>query len=423
MQRWIALIGQVLAVMLVHHGFGFKVPMVELLVLIGASAALNAVAQWQLMRTRWLDDFKASLFLGFDILQLAAMLYYTGGLQNPFALLMLAPLSVSAAVLRRSEVVGLTVLAVVCLSMLSIWHLPLPWSADFIPPPRLYLFGGWVALTLACAFIAFTIYSVAREAGRLNAALVHTEKALSREQKAAAVGALAAAAAHELGSPLGTISLLIKEMAHDVPPDSPYAEDLEILVGEVDRCRQILSELSQRPDDDDPFRLMKLTTLVDAISAPWRGKPGDDGQEVLIEVTRRNPDTATMPIGERSPELVHGLGNIIQNAAQFAASRVLIECDWDDELVHITIRDDGPGFPPGFLSRLGDPFASTRKGKDGHMGLGVFIAQTLIGNTGGTLRARNDEATGGAVVACTWGREAFEKTGETTGDGLLMNAV
>ena len=401
--RWVAIVGQALTILIVRYGMGFTLPILESLAVVASSACLNLVL---IVHRQWaarLGERDAALYLGYDILQLAVLLYLTGGLQNPFSILILAPVTVSATILSRRAVIALSVLAVAAISVLALWHMPLPWRSEPLPfPPELVL-GIWIALVLATAFIGSYTWSVAQGARRLRDAMAATQLALAREQRVSAVGALAAAAAHELGSPLGTIAVVAKELARELPPDSPHAEDAALLLSQSERCRRILAELARQPEETggSPFTRLTISALVEAAAAPHR----QHGVRLFVATT--GEPSGQEPLISRSPEIMHGLNNLIQNAVQFAGREVSITIHWDAATVTIEIDDDGPGFPLHLLSRLGEPYLSTRADETHHMGLGIFIAQSLLERSGARLAFDNLED-GGAHVAISWNRANLE---------------
>ena len=416
--RWVAVAGQATALLVVHFILGFELPIVAAMIAVGASALVNLWAELRRPPTARLDDREARLYLGFDLLQLGVLLYLTGGLNNPFAILVLAPVTVSATILSRRSTIALSVLAVGIVVILAFFHLPLPWpDANFDLDP-LFILGFAMALALSAVFIALYVFSVAEEARRRTDALSATQLALAREQRVSALGTLAAAAAHGLGSPLGTIAVIAKEIARDLPPDSPLREDVDLLLSQSNRCREILAGLAARPEETggDPFALLPLPALVEAAAAPHR-----TGRVRLLIDDAANGDemsaSGAVPIVARSPEILHGLGNLIENAFEFAASEVRVVIRWDERYITIMVLDDGPGYDPGLIDRLGEPYLSggtqDRDGNAIHMGLGVFIAQTLLERTGASLRFRN-RVGGGAEVKVSWRREALEA--EPTGD-------
>src|SRR6266446_4950302 len=369
-----------------------------------ASTILIVLRHW----SPRLGERDAALYLGYDTLQLAVLLFLTGGLQNPFAILILAPVTVAATILSRQAVIALSALAIAVISVLALWHKPLPWRAEpLVFPPALVL-GIWIALVLATLFIGGYIWSVAQGARRLRDAMAATQLALAREQRVSAVGALAAAAAHELGSPLATIAVVAKELARELPDDSPYAEDAALLLSQSERCRKILAELSHHPEEDggSPYTLLSISALVEAAAAPHR----DQGVRLIL-ATAGEP-AGEEPLVRRSPEIMHGLNNLVQNAVQFAAREVSITIYWDAAAVTVEIDDDGPGFPFHLLGRLGEPYLSTRAGATDHMGLGIFIAQSLLERSGARL-AFDNLTDGGAHVAISWNRANLETVERT----------
>jgi two-component system, sensor histidine kinase RegB len=401
--RWVAIAGQALTILIVRYGLDFSLPILEALAVVASSACLNLVL---IVHRQWaarLGERDAALYLGYDILQLAVLLYLTGGLQNPFSILIVAPVTVAATILSRRAVIALSVLAVASISVLALWHMPLPWRSEPMTFPPEVVLGIWIALVLATAFIGSYTWSVAQGARRLRDAMAATQLALAREQRVSAVGALAAAAAHELGSPLSTIAVVATELVRELPPDSPHAEDAALLLSQSERCRRILAELARQPEEDggSPFTRLTISALVEAAAAPHR----QHGVRVIVATT--GEPSGQEPLVSRSPEIMHGLNNLIQNAVQFAGREVSITIHWEAATVTVEIDDDGPGFPLHLLSRLGEPYLSTRADATHHMGLGIFIAQSLLERSGARLAFDNLED-GGAHVAIFWNRANLE---------------
>jgi two-component system sensor histidine kinase RegB len=403
--RWIAVAGQLLTLLVVHMMLGFTLPLEIAIGVVAASALLNIANSFQGAGSVVLGDRDAMLYLAYDVVQMTALLYLSGGLENPFALLLLAPVTVGASILSRVSVSVLSAISVGAITVLAMWHLPLPWDEDIPNFPALYVVAVWLALVLATIFIAAYIWNVTEEGRRMSDAFAATQLALAREQRISAVGALAAAAAHELGSPLGTIAVVAKELARDLPPDSPHAEDARLLLQETARCRSILAGLSQQREIDggDPFVMLPISALVEAAGEPH--------QRSLTEIVYETDGApADQPSVQRLPEILHGLGNLIQNALQFARHRVEVMTSWDARQVTVEVADDGPGFASHILSRLGEPYVSGRgDAQTGHMGLGIFIAETLLRRTGAVLEFSN-ASTSGAVVRVSWPRRALGMT-------------
>jgi two-component system, sensor histidine kinase RegB len=414
--RWFAVIGQLVSLAVVRYGLGFDFPIGWTLLPIAASAGLNLVLTARMPLGTRLGDRAAVLYLAYDVVQLTVLLYLTGGLQNPFAVLILAPVIVSATVLSRGSTIALGLLSAVAITVLALWHLPFPWSGARFVLPQIYLLGIWEALLLGIVFIGAYVGSVSGEARQMSDALAATQMALAREQRLSALGGLAAAAAHELGSPLSTIAVVAKEMKREVDKGTPLAEDVDLLLEQSARCRDILAGLSQRPETDpgDPFARIPISALAEASAEPHMGGP--------IEIRILRPENAGKddksgedrggePIVTRSPEALHGLGSLIENATQFARVSVEVEIDWNTSDATIRVRDDGPGFPANLRDRLGEPYISSRD-DEGHMGLGIFIATTLLRRTGAELRFAS-APNGGAEVEVRWNRATME--GEARG--------
>jgi two-component system sensor histidine kinase RegB len=406
--RWLAIAGQTAAVLIVEFGFGFHTPLGPTLAVIVFSACANIVLTVARPSQGMVREWEASLQLGFDVLQLTALLWLTGGVENPFLLLFIAPVAVSAAVLRPFTTMILTLLVVVCILFLSATHLPLPWKpGETFDLPATYQLGLASAVLIGLAFTSVYAWRVAQEEERLNVALAAVQTVLAREQKLSALGGLAAAAAHELGTPLATIHLVAKEMAGHVPKNSPLAEDVQLLISQSERCRVILKQLSSRRDQSDMMHeRMPLQGLLDEVCGPHHGL----GRSVSIRLEAM-PDGGRPPDLRRSPEIIHGLGNLVENAVGFAVQEVEVIARWSQVELEISIRDDGPGFPAHLLARLGEPYISERgaESRGGGMGLGFFIAKTLLEKTNARLIVHNRAAPkSGAVVRAVWPRAAVE---------------
>ena len=402
--RWLAIGGQLVTLYVVSSLVDGRLPMVPALVALACSAALNLMIGMRWDFNGWHNEVEATAFLAFDILQLSVLLYLTGGLENPFAILLLAPVTISATILGLVSTVYLGLLAFVSMVFVMFFHLPLPWPfGDFVKAEG-YDLAILLALTVCMTFLLFYASRVAQESRRMADALTATQLALAREQEVSSLGALAANAAHALGTPLGTIALVVKELQRSAPPDADIAEDLQLLQDQSDRCREILAGLSKSSfmEEDPQFFRQTMNVLAMAAAEPY----GEEGVEVICREAELNNGTQA-PFIRRSAELLQGLTNLIENAVDFAESRVEIETSWTDQEIRLTIQDDGPGFSANVFSLLGDPYVSTRRNRGG-MGLGVFISKTLLERTGASLRFANRRGEKGAVVTIAWPRAEIE---------------
>ena len=408
--RWLALLGQAIALIVTYFGLRFSLPLGPCLLVIAASAWLNIGLRLRFGRTERLEDAPAAAMLAYDILQLTALLYLTGGIENPFSMLFLAPIMISAVSLSGRITLILTLLMVGAVSALTFRHYPLPWyPGEQLQLPLIYDAGIWVAIVLGAGFIAIYASRVAVEARKLADALAATELVLAREQHLTQLDGLAAAAAHELGTPLATITLVVREMQKQLPVSDPTEEDLKVLSQEVGRCRAILGTLtSLGSDTGDILEEMSLGLLIEEAVSPQR----DFGMRISISKNGEDPE----PICRRNPGILYGLGNLIENAIDFAISDVWITTKWDAGRVIIVIEDDGPGFSPDVAGRVGEPYVTTKtdrraKTEEGSgLGLGLFIAKTLLERSGATVKAGNRAPPEtGASIAISWERSVFER--------------
>ena len=411
--RWLAVFGQAVAVLVVHFGLEYDVPIWPCLAVIALAAFLNIALQVGFPQTRWLEPERAAYLLGFDIAELAALLYFTGGLENPFSFLLLGPVLISATALPPRMTLLLGIFAVLCATVLIFVHYQLPWeSEEPLQLPETYVIGVWLSILLAIGYIGVYTWQVAEEARQLSDALAATELVLAREQHLSQLDGLAAAAAHELGTPLATITVVVRELERALEAHSPYADDVKLLREQAQRCREILSKITELPAGE-PFDRVPLSALIEDAVAPHRHFG------VALGVTLP-PDRSDEPVGARNPAIRYGLGNLIENAVDFANKRVEILAQWTTEEVRITISDDGPGFAPEVLDRLGAPYVTHRRlgprepdgDDDGAFGLGLgfFIAKTLLERSGATLSLKNHmPPMHGATVTVVWNRRDFER--------------
>ena len=407
--RWLAVLGQLATIFIVVQGLDFDVEVIPCLTIIGLSAALNLVLQTAFNPMQRLEPAYAAALMALNIVELAGLLFFTGGLENPFSFLFLAPVLIAATALPIRLTIALGALAMICASLLVYFHLALPWDSDepLVLPP-IYMAGVWLSIAVAIGVTSLYAFQVAEESRKLSDALAATELVLTREQHLTQIDGLAAAAAHELGTPLSTIFLISRELERSIAEDSPLAGDLKTLREQAQRCREILSKITQLSSSGAPFDRMPLSTLIEETVAPHRDFDIAIKVRIAIGIT---PE----PVGMRNPAILYGVGNILENAVDFARAMVEVNASWNGETVEIVISDDGPGIAPDLLKRIGEPYLSRRRNADedksghGGLGLGVFIARTLLERTGAKVSFTNrifpDH---GAVVQLIWPRDRFE---------------
>lgn len=408
--RWLAALGQLAAIFIVAQGLEFDVPVIPCVAIVGLSVLVNLALQIAFNPMQRLEPVYAAALLALIIVELAGLLFFTGGLQNPFSFLFLAPVLISATALPIRLTIALGVLTVACASALVFFHLPLPWDSDdpLVLPP-IYLFGVWLSIMIAIGVTSLYAFQVTEEARKLSDALAATELVLTREQHLTQIDGLAAAATHELGTPLSTIFLISRELEKTVHGNDPLAADLKTLREQAQRCRDILAKITQLSASGAPFDNMPLSTLIEETVAPHRDFGVAIKVRLAVAATRE-------PVGARNPAILYGVGNILENAVDFARTTVDVDAWWNAETIEIIISDDGPGIAPDLLKRIGEPYLSRRpsgdeaQGEHTGLGLGIFIARTLLERTGARVSFSNrifpDH---GAVVNIVWPRERFEK--------------
>jgi len=419
--RWLAALGQLAAIFIVAQGLEFDVPVIPCVAIVGLSALANLVLQIAFNPMQRLEPHYAAALLALNIVELAALLFLTGGLQNPFSFLFLAPVLISATALPVRLTIALGVLAVACASALVFFHLPLPWDSDDpVVLPPIYLLGVWLSIVVAIGVTSLYSFQVTEEARKLSDALAATELVLTREQHLTQIDGLAAAAAHELGTPLATIFLIARELEKTADGNEHLAADLKTLREQAQRCRDILAKITQLSSSGAPFDRMPLSTLIEETVAPHRDFGVAIKVRLAVAATRE-------PVGARNPAILYGVGNILENAVDFARTTVEVNAWWNADSIEIVISDDGPGIAPDMLKRIGEPYLSRRRSPDEDqsgrtgLGLGIFIARTLLERTGAKVSFTNRTFPDhGAVVQIVWPRDRFEAD-ETTQESDSWN--
>jgi two-component system, sensor histidine kinase RegB len=415
--RWMAILGQVAAITLADRLFGMILPLALCYLVVGASVLANLVSLRVFPENKRLSETEAFLTLLFDLAQLAFLVFLTGGLTNPFVLLILAPVTISATALSLRTTVMLGGIAVVFVTAAAMWNLPIRYPDGVaLTVPPLFAFGFWLAIVIGILFLGLYARRIATEIRAMSDALLATQSALAREQKLTDLGGVVAAAAHELGTPLATIKLVSAELMDELKDRPALYEDAALIRAQADRCRDILRDMGRSGKDDLHLRQAPLGALLREAAEPHAAR----GKALVFSVQPAPGGAERQPSVRRLPELVHGLRNLMQNGVDFARTTVWVDGTWTDDRISVRITDDGDGFPLSVLGRIGDPFlrarrdeaeAGPRAGYEG-MGLGLFIAKTLLERTGAEVTFANASdpfltpedrpARSGAVVEVTW---------------------
>jgi two-component system, sensor histidine kinase RegB len=400
--RWLAVGGQAMTVFIVAFWLKFPLPLIACCSLIAALAAVNFYLTIRYPPTHRLEPPAAFVLLGLDLLQLSALLFITGGLANPFAALVCVPVIISFASQPIRYSTALILFAMVCITILAFSPFPLPWFDGLeINVHNVMQFGVWCSIASTMAFAAFYAYRVSMEASQLADALAATELVLQREKHLSQLDGLAAAAAHELGTPLATISVVAKEMERELKNDDRFREDVQLLRSQSERCRDILKRLtSLSAEGDAHMRRLPLSSMIEEIVEPYRGS------QIQLDLIEKSPRKGE-PVTERNAGIMYGLGNLIENAVDYARNKVTVTVEHDHRHVLIVIEDDGNGYASDILTRIGEPYVTKRQKEDtaGGLGLGLFIAKTLLERSGAALVFENrDPENAGARIRVEWPR-------------------
>ncbi len=426
--RWVAVTGQLAAIIIAFQYFELALDLSLCFFAVGLSALANIVASLFFPESKRLSELENVFMILFDLFQLAFLLFLTGGLNNPFSFLLVAPVVVSAAALKKKSTIIIGSAAVLIVTLLSYFFVPLETlSGKTLTIPDIFLFGNWVAISTGIVFLAFYSNRVTSELNTMSDALFATQAALSREQKLTDLGGVVAAAAHELGTPLATIKLTSSELIEELKNFPELHDDAILIRDQADRCGDILNGMGGAGKDDLQMHQTLLAEIIREAAEPHSQR----GVTIETKISDGHKGGINEPYIIRRPEIIHGLRNMIQNAVDFATSKVWVESSWTKESITITISDDGYGYPPNLLGRLGDPFLGAKIGKENRqgyegMGLGLFIAKTLLERTGAKISFSNGDRNqtsahskreaSGAIVEIYWPRKKVESTSNLFGE-------
>lgn len=421
--RWVAIVGQLTAITVAQQTYHVQLEVALCYLAVGVSVVGNLGAIFLFPQNKRLTEFQNFLMVLFDLLQLAFLLYLTGGLNNPFALLLVGPVTISANVMSTRSTVVVGFVAIVLTTLLAEFHLPLRTDIGLVLQiPDILLFGNWAAIIIAIVFIGAYSHRVSSEARSMSEALSATYMALAREQKLTDLGGVVAAAAHELGTPLATIKLASSELIDELDDRPDLIEDAALIREQADRCRDILRDMGRAGKDDLHLRQAPLSTVVHEAAEPHidRGKTVHFAEGPVLDGDVQQPSIL------RKPEIIHGLRNLIQNAVDFSRSNVWVEAKWTSDRIAVSIMDDGRGYPTHLMGRIGDPFVRRRRADTDQrarpeyegMGLGLFIAKTLLERSGAELEFANgsdpyqhlsdNPDRRGAIVKVEWPRNRID---------------
>ena len=402
--RWIAIIGQLIAINFVFFFLRLDLPIVETHIIILIGFITNIVLQFKI-RTNQLKDFSSALFLVYDLLQLSILLYLTGGIFNPFSLLIIIPTIVSSTFLSMGTTIILGCFTSTLLLLISYFYLPLPGiQENALTFPIFYKTGILVAILIGLIFLSYFGIRFSGETKKRTEALDKLQQVMAKEHQLESLGGLAAAAAHSLGTPLATISVVAKELKKEIGNNSKHSKDLELLVSQAKRCSDILRKISRKEIKDDQFiNIVKVEDLLEEIIISFK-----ETSDVKINLIS-NEDKNKIKI-KREPELVYGLRNFIGNAVKFSKSRVKIILKSDETKIEIKINDDGPGIPEDIINKIGEPYIKSRSKElslNSGLGLGTFLGKTLLERKNAKLLFKRNSKLGGALVLISWSPKDF----------------
>ena len=426
--RWVAISGQLAAIIIAYQYFDLALDLSLCFFAVGISVLANITASLFFPESKRLSELENVFMILFDLFQLAFLLYLTGGLNNPFSFLLVAPVVVSAAALKRQSTIIIGSAAILIVTLLSSFYVPLENQAGkLLSIPDIFLFGNWIAIITGVVFLAFYSTRVTSELNTMSDALFATQTALSREQKLTDLGGVVAAAAHELGTPLATIKLTSSELIEELRNFPELLDDALLIRDQADRCGDILNSMGSTGKDDLQMHQALLAEIIREAAEPHSKR----GITIETKISDDHKGGIDEPHLIRRPEIIHGLRNMIQNAVDFATSKVWVESSWTKETITIIIADNGYGYPANLLGRLGDPFLTAKIGKQNRqgyegMGLGLFIAKTLLERTGAKISFMNGHRNqtsnqskvepSGAIVEINWPRNKVESNANLFGE-------
>jgi len=397
--RWIAIVGQLITVNVVYFILNFDFPFIYCCLIIAFGVFTNLFLHFK-EKKKLLTNFSSSLYLTYDLIQLAVLVYFTGGITNPFVILLVIPAVVSSAFLSLKSTINLSFITVVCLLALTIFYYPLPSAGDLhFHAPKYYLFGMPIAITIGLIFLSYFGARFGLQTRKRTDALIKMELVLAKEHELKIIGVQAAAAAHSLSTPLSTIKLVAKELDKEIGNNKKYSKDIKLILSQSSRCGEILQKLSMTPlKRDEFFENVKLQDLISEIINSFK-QISNKNYLIKSENNKYNPTV------KRKSELTYGLRNFIGNASKFSSTLIEVEIESDNKTTQIKVCDDGPGFPEDIKQFLGEPYIRSKNtlinSKSG-LGLGTFIGKTLLERMKANVDFDRCPNNKGAMVTIQW---------------------
>ena len=402
--RYFAIIGQFIAINIVFFYLNLSFPIKESYLIIFIGLTTNLFLQFR-VKVNQLKDTYASLFLLYDLFQLSALLYLTGGILNPFSILLIIPTIVSSTFLSMGTTIILGVITSFLLFLLSYTYLPLPGiESNIFDVPNYYKQGILIAILIGLIFLSYFGIRFAGETKKRSEALNKLQEVISKEYELESLGGQAAAAAHSLGTPLATISVVAKELKKEIGNEKEISKDIDLLISQTKRCREILKQISKKQIEEDIFlSSIKFEDLLEEIINSFKVT---SSKEINLSVDKDQNKIAI----QRTPEIIYGLRNFIGNAVKFSKSKVKINLTSDQKIIEIKINDDGPGIPEDIINKIGEPYIKSKSkelSSNAGLGLGTFLGKTLLERQSAKLLFRRNSDLGGALVIIKWNPKTF----------------
>jgi two-component system sensor histidine kinase RegB len=402
--RYIAIFGQLIAVNIVFFYLNLQFPLIESYTIIFLGFLTNLFLQFRI-KVNQLKDTYASFFLLYDLIQLSILLYLTGGILNPFSILLIIPTIVSSTFLSMGTTIILGVLTSFLLFILTHFYLPLPgMDTNIFNVPNFYKLGVLTSILIGLIFLSYFGIRFSGESKKRSEALNKLQEVISKEYELESLGGQAAAAAHSLGTPLATISVVAKELKKEIGDNKEISKDIDLLISQTKRCSEILKKISKKQIEEDSFfSLVKLEDLLEEIINSFK-ETSSKKIELYVENDQNKIDI------RRTPEIIYGLRNFIGNAVKFSKSIVKINLKSDQKIIEIKISDDGPGIPEDIIKIIGEPYIKSKSKElslNSGLGLGTFLGKTLLERKNAKLLFRRNSKLGGALVVVSWNPKDF----------------